>query len=289
MTKFTRDYFITQTCGLLGRVDQNCVTLAEILDRCGARKGSLYHFFPRGKDELVVAAVGRLAGAAADDLRRHCERSGSTAEGVYRHVMAIAKWIDGPSASRSIPFSAVWRRFRAARMDPCGRRVSKHWRCSSKSMSSVCWPMGWAPGQPAGPGPVCRQRGRGGPFSWLERIAAATPFGARREICAASSGRGSRTRTSQPVRSAGLAVSFSRRIREQSVSEPVASRDNPVGREDAVGERRRECRTRRRRLRPAQSESALRRYRRARAALRRRTHTAVRLRVRRPRRRCDRR
>ncbi|HXA37556.1 MAG TPA: helix-turn-helix domain-containing protein, partial [Phenylobacterium sp.] len=44
--------------------------LAEILERSGAPKGSLYHYFPGGKGELGEAVVRQAGATVTDTLSR---------------------------------------------------------------------------------------------------------------------------------------------------------------------------------------------------------------------------
>ena len=59
MNRLSRDIFVERTRVLLTQQGCTEVSLSNVLTACGANKGSLYHFFPKGKDELVVAAQSR--------------------------------------------------------------------------------------------------------------------------------------------------------------------------------------------------------------------------------------
>ena len=107
MAKLTRDDFIQQTSGLLTESDRTEVSLSDILNSCGAQKGSLYHFFPNGKDELVTATVEHLADCAFQHNSERLESAASTADGVHRLVTDLAKWVDDPACSFAIPFTAI--------------------------------------------------------------------------------------------------------------------------------------------------------------------------------------
>jgi TetR/AcrR family transcriptional regulator, lmrAB and yxaGH operons repressor len=63
----TKRRMIEETAGLLQRQGLNGTGLADVLEASGLPKGSLYHHFPGGKEELAVAAM-KLAEAAV--LRR---------------------------------------------------------------------------------------------------------------------------------------------------------------------------------------------------------------------------
>jgi AcrR family transcriptional regulator len=52
---------------LLARRGLQATSLSEVLEKAAAPRGSLYHHFPRGKDELIESALD-LAGARAIEL-----------------------------------------------------------------------------------------------------------------------------------------------------------------------------------------------------------------------------
>ena len=53
----TRERMIAATARLLQRQGMAATGLTEVLDAAGAPRGSLYHHFPRGKNQLVAEAV----------------------------------------------------------------------------------------------------------------------------------------------------------------------------------------------------------------------------------------
>ena len=75
----TRRHIIERTVVLLAKKGLQGASFSQILEESGAPRGSLYHHFPGGKDELVLAAVGlagdqamavldKLAGRPADEI-----------------------------------------------------------------------------------------------------------------------------------------------------------------------------------------------------------------------------
>lgn len=63
----TRANLVTETAVLLRRQGYSGTGLKEILAASGCPKGSLYHYFPGGKDELVVAAL-EAAGSRVEQV-----------------------------------------------------------------------------------------------------------------------------------------------------------------------------------------------------------------------------
>ena len=61
---------IERTAVLLAKKGLQGASFSEILEASGAPRGSLYHHFPGGKDELVLAALEHAGGQALDMLDR---------------------------------------------------------------------------------------------------------------------------------------------------------------------------------------------------------------------------
>ena len=67
--------------------------LAEILERSGAPKGSLYHYFPGGKGELGEAAVRQAGATVTHTLAQLSDEAPSAAELIRRYVDLLAMWM----------------------------------------------------------------------------------------------------------------------------------------------------------------------------------------------------
>ena len=107
MSRLTSEHFVDRTSELLREQGGGDVTLSMVLDACGAQKGSLYHFFPGGKEELVAAAVKKMHACAASNVRQCIEETQSAAEGVKRHLLHVAKLIDRPNSGLGMPFMVL--------------------------------------------------------------------------------------------------------------------------------------------------------------------------------------
>ena len=107
LARLTSEHFVDRTSELLREQSGGDVTLSMVLEACGAQKGSLYHFFPGGKDELVAAAVNKMHACATAHIRQCIEETQSAAEGARKHLLHVAKLIDEPGIALGMPFLAL--------------------------------------------------------------------------------------------------------------------------------------------------------------------------------------
>lgn len=81
-----RSRMIEGAMALLARYGLQSTSFSEVVAATGAPRGSLYHHFPGGKDQMVAAAVER----AGDILVQALERcAGASADGVVEHFLTI--------------------------------------------------------------------------------------------------------------------------------------------------------------------------------------------------------
>ncbi len=81
--------------------------MSMVLEACGAQKGSLYHFFPGGKEELLAAAVKKMHTCATSHIRQCIDETQSAAEGARKHLLHVARLIDRPDSGLGMPFLAL--------------------------------------------------------------------------------------------------------------------------------------------------------------------------------------
>ena len=106
MSRLTSEHFVDRTSELLREQGGGDVSLSMVLKACDAQKGSLYHFFPGGKDELVAAAVKKMHACATSHIRQCIDETQSAAGGARKHLLHIAKWADEPG-TLGMPFLAL--------------------------------------------------------------------------------------------------------------------------------------------------------------------------------------
>jgi len=91
----TRDRIVLAATRLFRQRGYHAVGTAEILEQARAPRGSMYHHFPLGKEQIAIAAVARIRGDVLALLRK-LQADGRSLEDTLR-VMAdgMARWLRG--------------------------------------------------------------------------------------------------------------------------------------------------------------------------------------------------
>lgn len=102
-----REALIKTAMRLFRRQGYASTGLNQILTESGAPKGSLYHYFPGGKEELAVAAVN-LAGSMIKDMLTEHARSRRTATSFVRAYCAtMAGWMEESEFRAGCPIATT--------------------------------------------------------------------------------------------------------------------------------------------------------------------------------------
>jgi TetR/AcrR family transcriptional repressor of lmrAB and yxaGH operons len=96
MESETRRKMVVGAAQLLAQRGLQDTSFSQVLEHTGAPRGSIYHHFPNGKDELVAAAID-LAGAHAIALVERAEE-GSSAGDITGHFIEIWRQVLTQSA-----------------------------------------------------------------------------------------------------------------------------------------------------------------------------------------------
>jgi AcrR family transcriptional regulator len=81
VTVTTRERMLNSTVALMQQRGANAVTVDAVLAHSGAPRGSVYHHFPGGRDEMVLAALNRAADIISARLQE-AVAAGDTADAV---------------------------------------------------------------------------------------------------------------------------------------------------------------------------------------------------------------
>ena len=103
----TRDQIIETTCNLLESQGFHGTGLNQIIKESGAPRGSLYYYFPDGKDELAEAAIAAAGKSVAERIRAELSEVGDAVEAVQRFVANIAHFVEASDYRNGGPLTTV--------------------------------------------------------------------------------------------------------------------------------------------------------------------------------------
>lgn len=87
-----RDRMVQAAVVLLQRRGVHGVGLLDVVAEADAPRGSIYHHFPGGKDEVIIAAVA-LAAANAEAQILKAGAAGATPQEVVRRIAAVFRYL----------------------------------------------------------------------------------------------------------------------------------------------------------------------------------------------------
>ncbi|WP_151733958.1 TetR/AcrR family transcriptional regulator ['Paenibacillus yunnanensis' Narsing Rao et al. 2020] len=79
--------------------------LNQIIKDSDSPKGSLYYYFPHGKEELAVTCIKRTSDVVAEKLKTEVDKAGSAAAGVQEFILGMAREAVESSFEGVVPFS----------------------------------------------------------------------------------------------------------------------------------------------------------------------------------------
>ena len=125
-----RSAIIRAAATLFRRQGYAATGINEIVASSGAPKGSLYHYFPRGKEQIGEEAV-RYAGAhAADTLRRLADEHDTATSFLLAYGQMLASWMTESDFREGCPITTVLLETAAesASLALAGREAFSSWR-----------------------------------------------------------------------------------------------------------------------------------------------------------------
>lgn len=102
-----REQILQTTCALLEKQGFHGTGLNEIVKESGAPKGSLYYYFPEGKDQITSEAVLQSGRLTAERIRAGLAESSNAAKAVYHFVLKIADHVELSGFAAGSPLTAV--------------------------------------------------------------------------------------------------------------------------------------------------------------------------------------
>ena len=97
-----REQILETTSTLLEKQGCHATGLNEIIRESGSPKGSLYYYFPDGKDQIVSEAVLQAGQAVSERVRANLSESG-----LQGFILKIAESVEASNFSAGSPLTAV--------------------------------------------------------------------------------------------------------------------------------------------------------------------------------------
>ena len=103
----TREQIIQSTSDLLENQGYHATGLNEIVKESGAPKGSIYYYFPKGKEEITAEAVLFAGRTVAERIRVHLAENTDAAEAIQSFVETIAYHVETSGFKAGGPLTIV--------------------------------------------------------------------------------------------------------------------------------------------------------------------------------------
>jgi TetR/AcrR family transcriptional repressor of lmrAB and yxaGH operons len=103
----TRQQIIEKTSELLERQGYHATGLNQIVAESDTPRGSLYYYFPEGKEEMAAEAVRYRACQMSDHARYHLAAYADPIEAVYQFMISTARHLEGGGCTGGAPIAAV--------------------------------------------------------------------------------------------------------------------------------------------------------------------------------------
>lgn len=124
-----REKIVRSAAMLFRRQGYAATGTSQILALSGAPRGSLYHYFPAGKEQIATAAVEHAGDLVSDSLARLLEREASTADGLRQYGALLAGWLADSGFRDGCPITTTLLELAPASeaVTAAGRRVFGDW------------------------------------------------------------------------------------------------------------------------------------------------------------------
>jgi len=102
-----RDGLIWAAAKLFRRQGYSGTGLRDILAASGAARGSLYHYFPRGKEEIGAAAVTAAGGLVTETFAELAKLADSPADYLRRYAEMLSRWLEASKFRDGCPITTT--------------------------------------------------------------------------------------------------------------------------------------------------------------------------------------
>ena len=102
-----REQILQTTCDLLEKQGYHGTGLNEIVKESGTPKGSLYYYFPEGKEQITAEAVLQSGRVVSERVRTGLTARNSPAKAIYEFILLIAENVEQSGFAAGSPLTAV--------------------------------------------------------------------------------------------------------------------------------------------------------------------------------------
>lgn len=102
-----RERLIETTCQLMEKQGYHATGLKQIIEESGAPKGSLYYYFPGGKEQLAVEAIERTGQLVAERICRNLADLEGVGGAITVYIRSIADAVESSGFQAGGPLTAV--------------------------------------------------------------------------------------------------------------------------------------------------------------------------------------
>lgn len=125
-----RQALIWAAAKLFRRKGYSGTGLRDILAASGAARGSLYHYFPGGKEQIGAEAVTAAGGLVTETFTELAEQADSPADFLRRYTDLLAQWLAASKFRDGCPITTTLLETTpgSAAISAAGRAVFADWR-----------------------------------------------------------------------------------------------------------------------------------------------------------------
>jgi TetR/AcrR family transcriptional repressor of lmrAB and yxaGH operons len=102
-----REQILQTTCDLMEKQGYHATGLNEIVKESGAPKGSLYYYFPEGKEQITAEAVLQSGRTVAERIRAGLKASSSAPKAIHDFILLVAENVERSGFAAGSPLTAV--------------------------------------------------------------------------------------------------------------------------------------------------------------------------------------
>lgn len=103
----TKDIFIDTASSLFANQGYHATGINEILKKSNAPKGSLYYYFPQGKEQLAQEALQKTAEKISTEILDVLAKASTPLEGLQQHLIYIAQKIEKDLFQPNVSISLI--------------------------------------------------------------------------------------------------------------------------------------------------------------------------------------